>query len=81
MEIAVAGPIFIQINIEVSIGQKYLYHTRWEQNIVEILYIYGARAIYLLFYDNQGTESEWREIYIGVAGPISNHQHITGYMG
>ena len=40
------------------------------KNIVEIMHIYVARAIFLLFYDNQGTELESWEIEIGVAGPI-----------
>ena len=39
-------------------GQWYTYSTKWEKYIVEILHIYGARAIFLLFYDDQDTESE-----------------------
>ena len=35
-----------------------------------ILHIYEARAISLLFYDPQVTESESLEVEIGVSGPI-----------
>ena len=34
------------------------------------IYIYGARAIFLLFCDHQDTESEQREKEIGFAQPI-----------
>ena len=49
-----------------------LYNTG--KNIVAILHIYGASAIFLLFYDNQDTGSESQEIGIGVAGPIFTHK-------
>ena len=39
-------------------SQLYKYSTRWEKNIVAVIYIYGARAIFLLFYDKQDTEYE-----------------------
>ena len=42
--------------------------------IVVILHFYGAIAIFLLFCDNQDTESESREIEISVAGPIFTHK-------
>ena len=35
-----------------------------------ILHIYGDRAIFLLIYNQQDTESEKREIEIGVFGPM-----------
>ena len=38
--------------------QLYPYSTRWEQNIVAILHIYGARALFVIFCDYQDTESE-----------------------
>ena len=44
-----------------------------------IIHIYGARATFLLFYDNQGTESGPREIKIGVAGPIFTIKHQSLY--
>ena len=50
------------------------------ENIAAIIRIYGARAIFLLFYDHQDTESESREIEISVAGPIFTHT-IKRYMG
>ena len=36
--------------------QRYLYYTKWEKNAVEIIHIYGARGIFILFYDDQDTE-------------------------
>ena len=62
-------------------GQQYPYSTRWEGNIVVILHIYGALAMFLLFYDHQETESESREMEIGVAGPIFTHKNIKGSTG
>ena len=38
-------------------GQFCIYSTKWEKNVV-IIHIYGARAIFLLFYEDQDTESE-----------------------
>ena len=38
--------------------QLYTYSNIWEVNIVVILHIYEARAIFILFYVFQGTESE-----------------------
>ena len=32
--------------------------TRWENNIVVVLHIYGAAAIFLLFSDDQDAESQ-----------------------
>ena len=49
MEIGVYGPTSAHINIKGSMGQKYPYSTRWEQNIVAIPHIYGARAISYYF--------------------------------
>ena len=44
---------------------------------VVILHIYGARSIFLIFYDHQDTESEQPEIEIGVAGPIFAQKKIS----
>ena len=41
-----------------SMGQLYPHSTKWEKYIVVILHIYGAKAILILFYDDQYTESE-----------------------
>ena len=30
---------------------------KWEKNTMAIIYIYGARAIFVLLYDDQDTES------------------------
>ena len=53
---------------------------QWEKNTNTIIHIFGARAIFLLFYDNQDTESESRGIEIGVSGPIFTHK-ISKYLG
>ena len=58
VEIGVDGLIFTLKNIKVPMGQWYPYPTRWEKNVVAIIHIYGVEAIFLIFYDNQATESE-----------------------
>ena len=58
IEIGVSGPICSQKNFRVTMGQQYPYSTRWDQNIVSINHIYGARDISLLFCDHQDTEFE-----------------------
>ena len=58
MEIDVFEPILTHKNIKWYVGQQYPYSTIWEQNIVSNIHIYGARAIFLLFCDNQDTESD-----------------------
>ena len=68
-------------------GQCYPHPTRWYKTIVAIIHIYGARTIFLLFYDNQNTDSESRDIEVGVSGPIftqkiskalwENNKHTT----
>ena len=40
-----------------------------------IIHIYGARAISLLFYNNQDTEPESQVMEIGVDGSIFKHKH------
>ena len=57
-------------------GQKYLYPTIWEQNVVAILHIYRARAISLLFCDHQDTKSESQDKEIDVPRPIFTHNNI-----
>ena len=58
MKIGLAGPIIKIITIKGSMGQLYIYSTRWEENILVILPIYGDRAIFLLFCNHQESESE-----------------------
>ena len=43
-------------------GQQYQYQTLREKNIVTIIYIYGARAIFVLFNDNQDIKYESQDI-------------------
>ena len=60
--------------------QLYPYYIISVKNIVAILHIYGARAIFLLFCDQQDTESKSRGTEIGVAGPIFTQKNIEGLM-
>ena len=39
-----------------------------------IIHIHGARAIFLPLHDNRVTESESKEIEIGVSGPIVTYK-------
>ena len=78
MVIVVALPIFTHRYMKKSMGKWWQYPTRRGGNIVPILHIYGARAIILFFYDNQGTDYKSQEIVIGVAWPIFNHKYIEG---
>ena len=41
---------------------KNIHTSQYGENIVTVICIYGPRAISLLFYDNQDTESESCEI-------------------
>ena len=43
-------------------GQKYAYPTRWKTNIVAIIHMYGDRAIFMLFNDNQDIKYESPDI-------------------
>ena len=51
MEMHISQVIFTRKNIP-----KTLSSTKWENNTVVILHIYGARDIFTLFNDDQGTE-------------------------
>ena len=51
------------------------------ENIVAIIHIYGARAIFLLFCDHEDTESEPSEMAIDVAGPILTQKKIQRLYG
>ena len=42
-----------------------------------IIHIYGARAIFLLFFDHQDSESERQYVVIFVAVPISTSKNIS----
>ena len=42
-----------------------------------VLRIYGARAIFLLFYDDQDAELESNEMEIGLSGSISIQKNIS----
>ena len=48
-------------------GQKYIFSSRWEKNIVAILHFYGDRAIFLLLWDNQDTEPDLYEIETNIS--------------
>ena len=51
------------------------------EDIVIIFHIYGDLVIFLLFCNQQCTESESREIKISAAEPISNKKNIKVSMG
>ena len=51
------------------------------KTIVAILHIYGALAIFLLFFCHQDTESESRDTEIDVAGPPITGNNLKGSMG
>ena len=61
--------------------QQYPYYTRWVKTIVGVLHIYEALAIFLLFCNHHHTESESREMEIGVSGPVFTHKYIKASMG
>ena len=46
---------------------------KMEEKVIVIIHIYGAIAIFLLFFDDQDTESESWEMEIGVDVPIVTH--------
>ena len=54
-------------------GQRYPYSKRREKNIVVVLHIYEARAIFLLFFDNKDIKYEWCEIERSIYKPILTH--------
>ena len=62
-------------------GKQDPYSTTWVKSIVVVLYIYGALAMFLNFFNNQETESEWREMEIGVAQPISTKEKNQSIYG
>ena len=64
-----------------SMGQIDWHPTIREKKILEILHIYGTRAVSLLFCDNVDTEYEPRGTYIGVPGPIFIQKNTKGYIG
>ena len=78
MIIGVYVPILTHKNTKGTVGKPYPYSTRLEKIVVVIIHIYGARCFFLLFYDNQDTKYESREMEIGVDGPIFNHKYTKG---
>ena len=61
--------------------QLYSYSTILLRNIVVVLRIYGSLAIFILFFDHQDTESESREMEIGVYQPILTQKIIQRLYG
>ena len=57
-----------------SMGKWYLYSTRWEQDIVIILNIYGDTSISLLFCHHQDTEYDSYEIEMIISLPLFTHK-------
>ena len=48
---------------------------------VVILHVYGALVIFILFYDDQDTESGSREMKIGVSGQIFTQKNVKVSLG
>ena len=46
----------------------------------KILHTYGDRGIFLLFYDDQDTGSEYCEIQMSIYQLISTHKNISKYL-
>ena len=61
-------------------GNWYPFPKKWEQNIVVILNIYGARSMFLLFCDHQDTEYESCGIYMSISQPIFTYNKISNYI-
>ena len=76
MEIYVAGPIYTY-KYQSSYGTKISIPHNMGGNNVAIIPIYGVRSFFKLFYDNQDTEYESRNIEIGASGPIFTHKIST----
>ena len=57
--------------------KKYPYATRWEENIVVVLHICGARANILHFFYHQDTESELCKVEMIISQPISTYKKIS----
>ena len=55
-------------------GQRYPYSTRCDTNIEPIIHIYGTRAIFLIFIDNQDTKYESQVLQHRIFGPIFKHK-------
>ena len=51
------------------------------KTIVKVLHTYGARALLLLFFDHQDTESESYETIISISRPIFTQVIYKGSMG
>ena len=58
-------------------GQWYSYSTKCEKNTVAILHVYGARGIFLLFYNDQDTAYEWWEIQMSTFQVIFTYKTIS----
>ena len=51
------------------------------ENVLVMLHIYGAIAIFIIFYYHQDTESESQEMEIGIAVPIiTQNIYISKYL-
>ena len=81
IEIGVAGPILTQNNQILYGTMSYILY-KIVKIIVAILHIYGARAIFLLFWYHREIESESQEMKICVAGLIfvQKYQRLYGTM-
>ena len=65
MKTGVPETIFTHKNIKVYMGQQYPQSTIWEAK-----YCGNSRAMFLLFCDHRGTESDSYNIFIRLSQPI-----------
>ena len=54
----------------------YSHSTKWEKDTVAIIHIYGARGSFILYYDDQDTESDEWEIKMSTSQLIFTHKNI-----
>ena len=74
MENFVARQIFTQKIIKGYMGLLYTHFKIRKIKIVVILRISRDRAIFLLFFDQGDTESEWQEIDASVSRPVLTYK-------
>ena len=81
IEIGVSGPILTQKIMKVYIVQQYTYCTIWEENVLVIIHIYGARDNFyycLIAKTLNPSNLKWEWAYLTQYSPIKRHQRLYG---
>ena len=68
--------IFTHKNIPKALWDNDIHTIIVRENIVVIIHIYGDKAIFLLFYDDQDTDSQYLERHKSVSQLIWTHINI-----